>query len=116
MHRLHSKERSDLLPGTLEMMILLTLRRGPLHGYAIAQEIEHRSEELLRVEEGSLYPALQRMLRQKWVEAEWTVSAKNRRIRQYQLTAAGRKQIEREVSRVSRLIEGLTRMMRLAES
>ena len=116
MHRLHSKERSDLLPGTLEMMILLTLRRGPLHGYAIAQEIQQRSDELLHVEEGSLYPALQRMLRQKWVKAEWTVSAKNRRIRQYQLTPAGRKQVEREVSRVGRLIQGLTRMMGLAES
>jgi PadR family transcriptional regulator, regulatory protein PadR len=109
-------ERNDLLPGTLEMMILLTLRRGPLHGYAIAQQIKQRSEELLQVEEGSLYPALQRILRNKWVEAKWATSATNRRIRQYRLTAAGRKQIGKEVSRVGRLVEGLRHMMRLAES
>ena len=109
-------ERNDLLPGTLEMLILLALRRGPLHGYAIARHIQQQSEELLHVEEGSLYPALQRILRQKWAVAEWTVSQKNRRIRVYKLTPAGRKQSEREVSRVGRLIEGLMRMMRPAES
>lgn len=108
--------RNDLLPGTLEMLILLTLRRGPLHGYAIAQQIKQRSDELLNVEEGSLYPALQRILRNKWVEAKWTMSASKRRVREYRLTAAGRKQITNEVSRVGRLVEGLRRMMRLAES
>jgi transcriptional regulator len=108
--------RNDLLPGTLEMLILLTLRRGPLHGYAIAQQIKQRSEDLLQVEEGSLYPALQRILRQKWVEAKWTVSSTNRRVRQYRLTPAGRKQVGKEVSRVGRLVEGLTRMMGLARS
>ncbi|HEV2687929.1 MAG TPA: PadR family transcriptional regulator [Bryobacteraceae bacterium] len=109
-------ERNDLLPGTLEMLILLTLRRGPQHGYAIAQQIKQRSEDLLQVEEGSLYPALQRILRNGWVEAKWAISATNRRIRQYRLTPAGRKQIDKEVSRVGRLVEGLRRMMRLAES
>ena len=108
-------KRGDLLPGTLEMLILVTLRRSPLHGYAIAQQIQQRSEELLHVEEGSLYPALQRLLRQEWVTAEWATSAKNRRIRLYSLTRAGRKQVDVEVSRVGRLVEGLTHMMRLAQ-
>jgi transcriptional regulator len=93
MHRLHSKERSDLLPGTLEMMILLTLRRGPLHGYAIAQEIEHRSEELLRVEEGSLYPALHRLERGALVESSWSAE-EGRRRRVYRLTPAGRRAVK----------------------
>jgi transcriptional regulator len=116
MQRSPLKERGDLLPGTLEMLILLTLRGGPLHGYAIAKQIQQRSDQMLHVEEGSLYPALQRILRQKWVTAEWAMSAKNRRVRLYRLTPAGRKQIEKEVSRVTRLVEGLARMMRLAES
>ena len=73
------KERGDLLPGTLEMLILLTLRGGPLHGYAIAKQIQQRSDELLYVEEGSLYPALQRMLIKGWVTAEWTQSESGRR-------------------------------------
>jgi PadR family transcriptional regulator PadR len=110
------KRGDDLLPGTLEMLILLTLRRGPLHGYAIAQHIKQQSEELLSVEEGSLYPALQRILLKKWVKAEWAISAKNRRIRIYSLTRTGRKQVDKEVSRVGRLVEGLTRMMRPVES
>ena len=74
-------DRGDLLPGTLEMLILLGLCRGPLHGYAIAQRIQQSSDELLRVEEGSLYPALQRMLIAGWVTARWATSARNRRVR-----------------------------------
>lgn len=109
-------DRGDLLPGTLEMLILLTLRREPLHGYAIAQRIRRSSDELLRVEEGSLYPALQRMLIEGWVSAEWGTSARNRRVRVYTLTPAGRKQLGRETKRVGRVIDGLARVMRPAES
>ena len=105
-----------LFPGALEMMILETLRRGPLHGYAIAQSIKRHSEDLLRVEEGSLYPALQRMLKARWVEAEWTISDTNRRVRNYKLTAAGRKQLEREISRFDRMFVGIRKVMRPSES
>ena|SRR5579884_219976 len=109
-------EKGDLLPGTLEMLILLTLRREPLHGYAIAQQIQQNSAELLRVEEGSLYPALQRMLIEGWISAEWGMSAKNRRVRIYTLTDAGRKQLSREKQRVGRLIDGMVRVMRLGDA
>jgi len=99
------------------MLILATLRSGSLHGYAIAQQIQTRSDELLRIEEGSLYPALQRMLIEGWVSAEWTNSPRsNRRIRVYSLKPAGRKQLEREMKRVSRAIEGTTKVMRMVEA
>ena len=111
MHRLHQQECSALLPGTLEMMILLALRSGPLHGYAIAREIQQRSDELLRVEEGSLYPALQRMLKAGWVKADWGISATNPRVRTYKLTPAGRKHVEHEVSRFERMLKGITRVL-----
>jgi len=110
------KSEGELLPGTLEMLILATLRLEALHGYAIAQRIHVNSGSLLRAEEGSLYPALQRLLIEGWVSAEWGVSSRNRRVRIYKLTAAGRKQLEREMKSMDRLIEGLTRIMRLAES
>lgn len=106
----------SLFPGALEMMILETLRRGPLHGYAIAQSIKQSSQELLRVEEGSLYPALQRMLKARWVEGEWTVSASNRRVRRYKLTSSGRKQLHREISRFERMFLGIQKVMRPSES
>jgi transcriptional regulator len=106
----------DLFPGALEMMILQTLRRGPLHGYALAQLIKQTSEDLLQVEEGSLYPALQRMLKAGWLAAEWGVSARNRRIRAYRITPAGRKQLERHVSSFDRMIEGIARVMRPVKS
>ena len=108
--------KGELLPGTLEMLILVTLRREPLHGYAIAQRIQQNSGDLLRAEEGSLYPALQRLLIEGWVSAEWGTSARNRRVRVYTLTAAGRKQLGREVKRVGRLIDGITRVMRPVET
>jgi transcriptional regulator len=113
---LGKNEKGDLLPGTLEMLILLTLRRGPLHGYAIAQRIKQNSDDLLRVEEGSLYPALQRMLIEGWVSAEWGTSARNRRVRVYTLTPAGRKQLTRETKRVGRVIDGIARVMRPSEA
>jgi PadR family transcriptional regulator PadR len=109
-------DKGDLFPGTLEMLILVTLRRGPLHGYAIAQQIQQNSDELLRVEEGSLYPALQRILIEGWVSAKWGTSARNRRVRLYTLTPAGRKQLSREVKRVGRVIEGIARVMRPGEA
>jgi PadR family transcriptional regulator PadR len=111
----HTPNR-DLFPGALEMMVLQTLRRGPLHGYALAQVIKRTSDDLLQIEEGSLYPALQRMLKAGWVAAEWGVSARNRRIRIYKITPAGRKQLEREVSSFERMLEGIARVMRPAES
>jgi len=107
-----SKGQKDLLPGTLEMMILQTLRRGALHGYAIAQHIQQTSEDVLQVEEGSLYPALQRLLREGWVVASWEVSARNRKVRTYKLTPAGRRQLEREIAGFERLLEGIGRVMR----
>lgn len=106
----------DLFPGALEMMVLQTLRRGPMHGYALAQLIKRTSDDLLQIEEGSLYPALQRMLKAGWVAAEWGVSARNRRIRIYKITSAGRKQLNREVSSFERMLEGIARVMRPAES
>jgi len=111
-----NKPKGDLLPGTLEMLILSTLRRQPLHGYIIAQRIHENSGNLLRAEEGSLYPALQRLLLQGLVSAEWGLSARNRRVRIYRLTAAGRKHLDRQTKSMGRLIEGLTRIMRFSES
>ena len=102
----------DLFPGALEMMILQTLRRGSLHGYALAQLIKSTSEDLLQIEEGSLYPALQRMLKAGWLAAEWGVSRRNRRVRIYKITSTGRKQLEREVSSFERMLEGIARVMK----
>jgi len=109
-------ERRDLFPGALEMMVLQTLRRGPLHGYALAQQIRQISDDLLHIEEGTLYPALQRLLRESWVEADWGVSARNRKVRIYKITSAGRKKLEREVSSFERMLAGISRVMRTAES
>src|SRR5258706_15741455 len=89
---------NTLLPGTLEMLILQTLTRKSLHGYAIVRSIQQVSEDLLKIEEGSLYPALQRLLREGWVAAEWGMSARNRRGRAYRVNPAGRKQIPTGVS------------------
>ena len=88
--------KPELMPGTLDMLILQTLKRAPLHGYGIAQSIKRISDDVLTVEEGSLYPALQRLLLQGWVKAEWKTTDTNRRARFYTLTTAGRKQLEIE--------------------
>ncbi|MGH9761070.1 MAG: PadR family transcriptional regulator, partial [Blastocatellia bacterium] len=98
------KER-DLFPGALEMMILQTLKRQPLHGYALAQEIKRTSDDLLQIEEGSLYPALQRMLKEEWVKAEWGMSTTNRRVRIYKLTPAGVKHLQQELSSFERMLQ-----------
>ena len=97
----------DLFPGALEMMILESLRRQPAHGYALVQHIQQRSNNLLQVEEGSLYPALQRLLKAKLVKAEWGVSATNRRVRTYQITPAGMRHLEEEISSFERMFEGI---------
>ncbi len=108
------KPRSELLPGTLDMLILKTLTRGPLHGYGIAQHIQRVSEDVLQVEEGSLYPALQRMQLQGWISSEWAQTENNRRARFYRLTPAGRKQLGEEVSSFDRVLEAITRVMQTA--
>ena len=106
----------DLFPGSLEMMILQTLRRAPMHGYALAESIRQGSDDLLQVEEGSLYPALLRMLKAGWVSSEWGISARNRKVRIYRITAEGRKQLARELSAFERMLEGFRRVMKVAES
>jgi PadR family transcriptional regulator PadR len=108
--------RRDLFPGALEMMVLQTLRRGPQHGYALAQYIAGTSGDLLQIEEGSLYPALQRMLKAGWLNAEWGLSARNRKVRVYKITPAGRRQLGREVSSFERMLDGIKRVMRPAQS
>jgi PadR family transcriptional regulator PadR len=98
--------------GTLEMLILQTLlRHGRLHGFEIANAIQQRSEDVLRVEEGSLYPALQRLLIQGWVQGEWAKTEENRRARYYRITASGRKQLDRELSRYRRVSEAIRRIL-----
>lgn len=98
----------DLFPGALEMMVLESLRRQPAHGYALVQHLQQRSNNLLQVEEGSLYPALQRLLKAKLVKAEWTISGStNRRVRVYEITRAGVRHLEREISRFDRMLEGI---------
>ncbi|MGA2218009.1 MAG: PadR family transcriptional regulator [Terracidiphilus sp.] len=98
----------DLFPGALEMMVLESLRRQPGHGYALVQHIQQRSNNLLQVEEGSLYPALQRLLKAKLVKAEWGVSSTNRRVRTYEITATGLKHLEQEISSFERMFEGIS--------
>jgi PadR family transcriptional regulator, regulatory protein PadR len=103
--------KDEIPPGTLDMLILKTLSRGAMHGYGIAEHIHQMSADVLEVEEGSLYPALQRLLIQGWVAAEWGQSANNRRARFYRLTAAGRKQLERELSEFNRVIRAIGRVI-----
>ena len=106
--------KTEMLPGTLGMLVLRVLQPGALHGYAIAQRIHQLSNDLLQVEEGSLYPALQRMLIKGWVKAKWGVTAGNRRARYYRLTPLGRKQLEVEVSQFERVVQAITRAIQTA--
>ena len=101
----------EFLPGTLYMIILRSLAPGPLHGYAIAKRIKQASGDALAIEEGSLYPALNRMLVKGWLHAEWGTSENNRKARFYTLTKAGRKQLERESADFSRLIAAIQLVM-----
>jgi PadR family transcriptional regulator len=106
-------KKTELLPGTLEMLILKTLERNneSMHGYAIARYIKQISGDVLRVEEGSLYPALQRLAIKGWVKAEWGQSENNRRARLYKLTPAGRKQLKQEVADFERVLEAILRVV-----
>jgi transcriptional regulator len=104
----------ELLPGTLYMLILRTLRGGPLHGYAIAKRVKKSSREDLIIEDGSLYPALNRMLVKGWLKAEWGISENNRKARFYQLTPEGRQQLEQESEDFDRLVRAIQLVMRTA--
>jgi PadR family transcriptional regulator, regulatory protein PadR len=104
----------DLFPGALEIMILQSLRLKPMHGYALVKHIKQVSDDLLQVEEGSLYPALQRMLKEGWLEAETGTSAKGRPTRVYRLTEAGAKHLEKEVMSFERMFTGITRVLAVA--
>lgn len=104
--------KSDIPPGTLYMLVLRSLARiGPMHGYGIAQFIQQTSDDVLQVEEGSLYPALQRMLIKGWVTAEWKQSDHNRRARYYRLTPVGRKQMARELSEFEHVMAAIARVI-----
>lgn len=105
-------QNPDLLPGTLYMMVLRTLYPGPLHGYAIAKRIGDWSKGDLQIEDGSLYPALNRMLLKGWLKAEWGVTDNNRRARFYRLTPAGRKQLEAESTAFKKMIRAIQLVMR----
>ena len=102
-----SHDHKDLFPDALEMMVLQTLQQQPMHGYALVQHIHRRSNELLQVEEGSLYPALQRLLKDGSVKARWGVSSTGRRVRTYEITAAGTKRLRQDISGFEQLLEGI---------
>ena len=112
--RAMNHESHELLPGTLYLLILRTLAAGPLHGYAIAKRIRQCSEDVLEVEEGSLYPALNRMLIKGWVKAEWGISDNNRKARFYHLTADGRKQLALEAKGFERMVDAIQLVMKTA--
>lgn len=107
-------EQGELVQGTLDMLILKTLTRGPQHGYGIAQRIRQASEEVLRVEEGSLYPALHRLELDGWIDSEWGVSPNNRRAKYYRLTARGRKELVKEAGNWERLARAIAQVMETA--
>ena len=104
----------DLLQGTLDLLILRTLRNQPMHGWAISERIEEISKDVLQVNQGSLYPALHRLEHQGWIDAEWGVSELGRRAKFYRLTPTGRRQLDREASEWDRLSAAIARVMRLA--
>jgi len=108
------KEEGDLLQGTLDMLILQTLLLGPAHGHSIAYAIERRSDDLLQVEHGSLYPALYRLEAGGWIASSWAATENNRQARFYRLTATGRKRLSTETGRWQRLAKGIARVLRPA--
>jgi len=108
------KPSIDLLQGTLDLLILRALQNQPMHGWAVSERIQQISENVLQVNQGSLYPALHRLEHQGWIKAEWGVSELGRRARFYQLTASGRKQLEREAENWERLTAAIGRVMKLA--
>jgi PadR family transcriptional regulator, regulatory protein PadR len=109
-------EHRDLFPGALEMMILHSLHLRPMHGYALVKHIKEISDDLLKIEEGSLYPALQRMLREGWLKSEAGISAKGRPTRIYSLTPAGLQHLEQEVSSFERMFAGITRVLAIGKA
>jgi transcriptional regulator len=110
-----NNERLELLQGTLDLLILRTLELGPAHGHAIVKAIEMKSEEVLQVEQGSLYPALHRLIKRKWISFEEGTSENNRRAKFYKLTARGRKQLTAETSKWDKLAGAIARILRPAE-
>jgi transcriptional regulator len=108
------EKSGELLQGTLDMLILKTLTRGPLHGYGVAELIHRRSEDVLRVEEGALYPALHRLELRGLLASEWGVSENNRRAKYYRLTAAGRRYLEAESAQWNRLVAAIARVIETA--
>ncbi|HEX8712061.1 MAG TPA: PadR family transcriptional regulator [Terracidiphilus sp.] len=108
--------KNDILQGTLALLVLKTLQHGPLHGWGITLHIQQVSEQALRVEEGSLYPALHRMEQEGWVAAEWGMSENNRRARYYRLTVAGRRQLAREEENWSKLTHAVAQVLAFAAS
>jgi len=112
MKEAKTRSKNELLPGTLEMLILKTLSIESMHGYGIAQHIQMLSADVLTIEEGSLYPALQRLLVKRWVLAKWKISANHRRARFYTLTAAGKKQLGVEESRFAEIFGAILRVMK----
>ncbi|MGA9773984.1 MAG: PadR family transcriptional regulator [Blastocatellia bacterium] len=106
--------RTDLMQGTLELLILKTLAREPRHGYGIVQRIHETAEDLLKIEDGSLYPALYRMQERGWITSEWGLSENNRRARFYKLTRAGRKRLEAECANWERISKAITRILQTA--
>ena len=109
------KERIELLQGTLDLLILRTLLLGPTHGHAIAKAIQFKSDDVLQVEQGSLYPALHRLIKRRWISVEEGTSENNRRAKFYRLTAKGRRQLELETSKWDTLAGAITRILRPAE-
>ena len=111
MTKISNDRRLDLLQGTLDMLILRTLQWGPRHGHGIGQAIRAQSDDLLRVETGSLYPALHRLVRRGWLKAEWGISEANQRAKYYRLTAEGKAQLARECDRWSQLVHAIGLIM-----
>ena len=112
MSTARGRDRIELLQGTLDLLILQTLRFGPSHGHAIAKAIEHNSDDVLQVEQGSLYPALHRLIKRGWISSKEGVSENNRRAHYYQLTAKGRKQLEVETTKWDKLAGAIARILR----
>jgi transcriptional regulator len=106
--------KNELLRGTLDMLVLKTLSVGPMHGYGMAQHLQRLTNDILRVEEGSLYPALQRMRQKAWIKAEWKVTPNNQRARYYTITAAGRKQLGEEEASYAQMASAIALVMRNA--
>lgn len=110
----NDEERVDLLQGTLDMLILRTLLFGPLHGHAIAHSIERTTDDVLKIDHGSLYPALHRLVRRGWITSKWGTSKNNRRAKYYRLTATGRRRLVAETSKWERVVEAIARVMKSA--